>query len=158
MKLKLNVDKLLAAASPGPSKWFLDNVVYHDRLNDPVVLEQFLKRIKSLQELGKTATPTEKEELEILTELANDLKEKECLELLSNDDDAVRQRYIETVARKAALEVLCNNKINLETMEELCKLSPEDFILASKRSQDLMNAIKELILQGETLSQDVAGA
>ena len=40
-------------------------------------------------------------------------------------------------------------------MEEMCKLSPEDFIMASKRSQDLINAIKELILQGETLSQDL---
>lgn len=158
MKLKLNVNKILAAASTAPSKWYLDNVVYHDRATDPTVLIEFLKRIKTLQDLGTSAVKEEKEELTILVELANEMNEKECVELLSNSDENVRQRYIESVARKAAIEVLCNNIVKIETMEELCKLSPEDFILASKRSQDLINAIKELILQGETLSQDVAGA
>ena len=158
MKLKLDVDKLLAAAPQGLSKWELDNIVWHDRVNDPLVLKQFLKRIKEIQDLAGRATKEEKGELKILIELANDLDEKECLNLLSNNDDHVQHRYIEAIARKSALEVLCNNKVEIETMREMCKLSPEDFILASKRAQDLINSIKELIIQGETLSQDVAGA
>jgi len=158
MKLKLDVDKLLAAAAVGPSKWELDNIVYNDRTTNPNTLIAFLKRIKDLQTAGTSLTKIESEELEILVELANDLDEKECLDLLSNDDDFAQHRYIEEIARKSALEVLCNNKVDIETMHEMCKLSPEDFILASKRAQDLINSIKELIIQGETLSQDLAGA
>jgi hypothetical protein len=158
MKLKLDVDKLLAAAAVGPSKWELDNIVYNDRTTNPNTLIAFLKRIKDLQTAGTSLTKIESEELEILVELANDLDEKECLDLLSNDDDLAQHRYIEEIARKSALEVLCNNKVDIETMHEMCKLSPEDFILASKRAQDLINSIKELIIQGETLSQDLAGA
>lgn len=158
MKLKLNVDKLLEAAEVGPSKWELDNIVYNERTTNPEVLKKFLKRIKDLQTLGTSALAKEKTELKILTELANDLNEKDCLNLLSNTDDVAQHRYIESIARKSALEVLCNNAVSIETMYEMCKLSPEDFILASKRAQDLINSIRELIVQGETLSQDVAGA
>lgn len=158
MKLKLNLEKLLAASSAGPSKWELDNIVWGDRTTNIITLKNFLQRIKDLQSLENTATDHEKAELAILIELANDLDEDECLLLLSNEDDQVQHRYIESIARKAALEVLCDNRVHIETMNELCKLTPEDFILASKRSQDLINSIKELIIQGETLSQDMAGA
>lgn len=158
MKLKLNVDKILESASVSPSKWELDNIVWNDRTTNPDTLKKFLQRIKYLRDLDKSLTEAEKEELNILTELANDLDEKECIDLLSNDDDLAQHRYIENIARKSALEVLCNNRVDIETMHEMCKLSPEDFILASKRAQDLINSIKELIIQGETLSQDLAGA
>lgn len=158
MKLKLNVDKLLKAADPGPSKWELDNIVWNERATNPAVLKNFLQRIKDLQVMGSSASSSEKTELKFLTELANDMDEDECLAVLSNDDDAAQHRYIEYVARKNALEVLCKNQVSVETMEEMCKLSPEDFILAAKRTQDLMNSIRELIIQGETLSRDVAGA
>jgi hypothetical protein len=40
----------------------------------------------------------------------------------------------------------------------MCKLSPSDFIITAKRTQDLINSIHELVIQGETLSSDVAGA
>jgi hypothetical protein len=56
------------------------------------------------------------------------------------------------------LETLCKNEISIATMTTMCKLSPNDFVLAAKRSQDIINAIQELVIQGETLSKDVAGA
>jgi hypothetical protein len=158
MKLKLNVEKLINSAEVGPSKWELDNITWHDRATDPQVLLNFLKRIRDLQTTEKSLTKEEKAELKILIELANDLDESDCKELLSNNDVVAQNRYIEYIARKSALEALCDSRVSVATMEEMCKLSPEDFILASKRAQDLMNSIKELILQGETLSQDMAGA
>lgn len=157
MKLKLNIDKLLAAGE-APSKWYLDNVVYNDRTTNPETLKSLLKRIRYLQSLSSSVGKEEKEELKFLIEIANELDEKECMHLLSNDDELSQHLYIENLSRRSALEVLCNNKISIETMQEMCKLSPQDFILASKRSQDLINSIQELILQGETLSRDVAGA
>jgi molybdenum cofactor biosynthesis enzyme len=80
------------------------------------------------------------------------------VQLLSNDDEIVQQTFIENLARTSALEVLTNDRISYETMNTMCKLSPSDFILTAKRTQDLINSIHELVIQGETLSSDVAGA
>lgn len=157
MKLKLDVEKLLEV-SAGTSKWELDNVIWSDRSTNPVTLRNFLLRIKALQSLGTSAVKEEIRELEILIELANDLDEADCVDVLSKEDEIVQHHYIEALARKSSLEVLCNNRMTVDTMNEMCKLSPEDFILVSKRTQDLINSIRELIIQGETLSQDVAGA
>jgi hypothetical protein len=155
-KLKLDIDKILSQSS-GPSKWELDNITWHDRGTDPEVLRGFLGRIT---ELKNSVEPTKDEsaELAILIELANEMDEVECLDLLSREDEIVQQNFIEKLARRSALEVLTNEKVSFDTMNTMCKLSPNDFILTAKRTQDLINSIHELVIQGETLSQDVAGA
>lgn len=156
--MSLDVEYLLSLAeSSQVSKWELDNIVWHERTTNPDVLLQFLKRIDNLKSLEKP-TPSQREELEILTSLADDMSQEECEELLSCDDEIVRHRFVEALARQGALETLCNNAVSIDTMEKMCKLSPNDFILAAKRSQDLINSIQELVIQGETLSKDVAGA
>lgn len=156
-KTKLNIDKILKSYTSGPNKWELDNITWYDRASNPKTLYEFLTRI---QELDKKSKPSleESNELEILLELAEDLDEDECIALLSNDDEIVKQSFIENLARTSALEVLTNERISYETMNIMCKLSPTDFILTSKRTQDLINSIHELVIQGETLSKDVAGA
>jgi len=154
---KLNIDYILSQAPTGPSRWELDNIVYNDRTINPDTLLAFLHRIQILR-----ADPAPSEEmtaeLSILEELAEELDQDECIELLSKDDDAVRQNFIENLARRGAIEVLCKDKVSEETMSMTCKLSPSDFILTAKRTQDLINSIRELVIQGETLSKDVAGA
>ena len=82
----------------------------------------------------------------------------DCERLLSNDDDLAQQNFIENLARRSALEVLTCDKVTFETMNIMCKLAPEDFILTSKRTQDIINSVHELVIQGETLSRDIAGA
>jgi len=156
-KLKIDINKILSNAHIGPTRWELDNIVWHDRTNNPKVLIDFLSRIKQL-ESNKKLTDSESKELDILIELANDLEEAECLEMLSNDDAIVQHNFIESLARKSALEVLTKERVSIETMELMCKLNPSDFILTSKRTQDIINSVHELVIQGETLSDDVAGA
>jgi hypothetical protein len=156
-KKKINIDRILSAAQIGLSKWELDNITWNDRASNPKTLFEFLSRIKELQN-SQSLSIVEKQELEILLELANDLDEEECLNILSTDDEVVQQNFIETIARQSAIEVLTNGKLSFETMNTTCKLSPSDFILTAKRTQDLINAIQELVIQGETLSNDVAGA
>lgn len=151
------VDQLLDLALNSVSKWELDNIVWADRTTNPKVLTSFLQRIKLLTN-AKTKTIAEEKELEILVELAEDLDQKECEELLSPSDESAQNQFIENLARQGALETLCNNQLTMETMNSMCKLSPNDFILVAKRSQDLINSIRELVIQGETLSDDVAGA
>jgi len=154
---KLNVDYILSKVPAGPSRWELDNIVYNDRNTNPATLLSFLNRLQVLRAEYK---PSEEKaaELAILEELAEELDQDECVELLSKDDDVVRQYFIENLARRGAIEVLCKDKVSEETMNTTCKLSPSDFILTAKRTQDLINSIRELVIQGETLSKDVAGA
>ena len=154
---KLDIDGILSKAKIGLSRWELDNITWNDRASNPKTLFDFLTRIQELRSL-EDINELETQELEILTDLANDLDEQECIELLSNDDEIVQQNFVETLARQSALEVLTNGRVSFETMTTTCKLSPSDFILTAKRTQDLINAIQELVIQGETLSNDVAGA
>jgi hypothetical protein len=154
---KLNIGFILSQVPVGPSRWELDNIVYNDRTTNPETLLAFLNRIWFLQSEDKLSEEAVAE-LSILEELAQDLDQDECIELLSKDDDIVRQQFVENLARRGAIEVLCKERISEETMNMTCKLSPSDFILTAKRTQDLINSIRELVIQGETLSKDVAGA
>jgi uncharacterized protein YjgD (DUF1641 family) len=154
---KLNTEKLLTLASAGTSRWELDNITWHDRASNPETLISFLERIQFLENIEDRSSKEERE-LDSLIDLANDLDEEECVQLLSNDDEIVQQTFIENLARTSALEVLTNDRISFETMNTMCKLSPSDFIITAKRTQDLINSIHELVIQGETLSSDVAGA
>ena len=157
MTNKIDVDMLLAVAAPGISLWELDNVVYHDRATNPETLLAFLKRIKQLE--SATRTDVQSKELDILKKMLEELDETDCISLLnSSNDEDVKQRYIENLARQGALETLCDNKLSMDTMVAMCKLSPTDFILGAKRSQDLINAIREFVIHGENLSGDVPGA
>jgi hypothetical protein len=154
---KLDIDGILSKAQLGISRWELDNIKWSDRASNPKTLFDFLTRIQELESLEKL-TDLETQELEILVDLSNDLDEEECINLLSNDDEVVQQNFIEALARQSALEVLTNGRVGFDTMTITCKLSPTDFILTAKRTQDLISAIQELVIQGETLSNDVAGA
>lgn len=156
--MSLDITGLLKIAETTQvSRWELDNVTWNERTKNRTVLINFLQRIIDLKKL-KTPTVSQTQELEILTDLADDMDQSVCEDLLNQDEETSRQKFIEELARQGALETLCNNAVSIETMEKMCKLSPNDFILAAKRSQDLINSIQELVIQGETLSNDVAGA
>lgn len=156
--MSLDIEHLISLGESSQiSKWELDTVVWNERTTNPDALLKFLKRIEYLKSL-QAPSILNKEELRILEELAEDMDQAECESLFKSEDEIAKHRFIESLARQGALETLCNNAISLDTMEKMCKLSPNDFILTAKRSQDLINSIQELVIQGETLSNDVAGA
>lgn len=154
---KENIQTFLNKAAVGPSKWELDNIVWADRTNDPKVLVKFLSYVQALT-LKKEKTPSEEIELSNLLELVEELDEADCDTLLNQTEEEIKETYIEELARTSAIEVLTNGKVSFETMNISCRLSPNDFILCAKRTQDLINAIHGLVIKGETLSKDVAGA
>ena len=154
MKTK-QITNLLSKINTSPSKWELDTVIYYDRTSNPATLAQFLTRIQTLQSIK--GTPVEQQELKSLLELLEELDEEECLELINRSEDDIKTAFIEDLARTSAIEILTGGKINFETMNTACKLSPNDFILCAKRTQDLINAVQGLVVKGETLSMDVAG-
>lgn len=153
-----DINKLLTNTKLGPSKWELDNVIWWDRTTNPASLIDFLERVKTLKERVDSISQSESLELENLLELLDDLDEEECKELLDRTDDESRDYFIENLARTSAIEVLTNGKMDKETMNTACKLSPNDFIMCAKRTQDLINAIQGLVIKGENLSRDIAGA
>jgi hypothetical protein len=153
MKIE-KLSDLISAIHSGPSKWQLDNIVYHDRTTNATTLYKFLTRIKTLQESEKTSA--EQQELSALLELYEDLDDNDILDLIDPTDEESRDQFIEDLARESAIQVLTNGKMDFETMTTACKLSPNDFILCAKRTQDLINSIRGLVIKGETLSKDVA--
>lgn len=156
MKTK-DIGKLLTMAISCPSKWELDNIIWVDRLTDKKVLAEFLQRISDL-DTKQIKTQSETQELVYLEELLDDMDLTECTHLLNISDEDAKNNFIENLARMAAIETLCRGRMSPETMNISCKLSPNDFILCAKRTQDIMNAIHGLVVKGETLSKDVAGA
>ena len=152
------IKNILSELNTGPSKWELDTIVYHDRLSNTKTLAEFLTRIQKLEELKSTAAPDEQQELTYLLELLEELTDEDISELTNRSDEQSKDAFIEDLARTSAIEILTGGKILYETMNTACKLSPGDFIMCAKRTQDLINAIQGLVVKGETLSKDVAGA
>ena len=152
------IKNILSKLSTTPSKWELDSIIYHDRTSNAKTLTKFLTRIQDLQALKTKATAGEQQELDYLLALLEDLDADECLELSDQTDDDNKNTFIEDLARTSAIEILTGGRIGFETMNTACKLPPNDFILCAKRTQDLINAVQGLVVKGETLSMDVAGA
>ena len=151
------IKDVLASIKSGTSKWELDTIVWYDRLTNQYSLVKFLTRIEELQMLDQK-TSAEQQELIYLIELLDDMDESDVVELLSRSHEDARDAFIEHLSKVSAIELLSNGRLSTETLTTSCKLSPNDFILCSKRTQDLLTAIQGLVIKGETLSKDVAGA
>lgn len=156
MKIE-DIKKILEKVDESPNKWELDNIIYWDRTTNPKTLVRFLTRINDLRFTEKLSK-TEEQEYKKLLELLAELDLKECLELLKQDEDEIKDAFIEDLARMSAIQVITMGRVEFSTMETACKLSPTDFILCAKRTQDIINSIQGLVIKGETLSSDVAGA
>lgn len=150
------IKELLGKIKLGPSKWELDNVVYHDRGSNPETLFAFLNRIEILSSASRSQS--EENELKNLLELLEDMEESDVFDAVYQTEDDAKDSYIENLARISAIQVLTNGKMDYETMNTACKFSPNDFILCAKRTQEIINAIRGLVIKGETLSQDVPQA
>ena len=151
------IKDVLSSIILGPSKWELDTIIWHDRLSNPNTLVAFLSRIQELQAIKKRSSDVQ-QELDYLLELLDEMEESDVEELIQRTDDDAHDAFIEELAKKGAIEVITGGKVSFETMNISCKLSPNDFILCAKRTQDLINAIQGLAIKGESLSKDVAGA
>jgi hypothetical protein len=151
------IKDVLSSIKTGPSKWELDIIIWHDRLSNPKTLVDFLSRIQELQSYKKLDS-TQQTELDNLLELLDEMEDNDVDELVNRNEDEAREAFIEELAKVSAIEVLTSGKLSFTTMNTACKLSPNDFILCAKRTQDLINSIQGLAIKGETLSNDVAGA
>jgi hypothetical protein len=128
-------------------------------LSNPSTLAEFLTRIDYLQnQTTSEQSGEQKQELVYLLEMLDDMDESDIDDLYERSDDDAKEVFIEDLAKISAIEVITDGKLSFSTMNTACKLSPNDFILCAKRTQDLLNSIQGLVIKGETLSKDVAGA
>lgn len=156
MKIE-QIGELLEKIKLGPSKWELDNLIYHDRYSNPETLAAFLQRIKVL-ESSTDKTSQEEREFKNLVELLDEMEEADVFDICYQTEDDAKDSYIEQLARLSAIQVLTDGKMDYEVMNTACKLSPNDFILCAKRTQELINSIRGLVIKGEALSQDIPQA
>jgi len=155
----MNLDEalnLLSKIKNNPSKWELETIIWNDRNNNPETLKKLLLRLNELNQGMRTED--EEREYSFLLEIIEDMDKYECEILLSNTDTVVRDTFIEDLARKCAIETLALGKISVNLLNLCCKLSPNDFILCAKRTQDLIDAIHGLVIKGENLSRDIASS
>jgi len=151
------IKDVLSSIKLVPSKWELDTIIWHDRLSNPDTLVDFLNRIQELQVIKKPSDD-QKLELSYLLDLLDEIEDSDLDALINRSDEEIKDAFIEDLAKVSAIEVITGGKLSFETMNTACKLSPNDFILCAKRTQDLINSIQGLAIKGETLSNDVAGA
>ena len=151
------IKDVLSSINLSPSKWELDTIIWYDRLSNPKTLVGFLNRIQELESIKELST-NEQQELDHLLELLEEIEESDIEDIVNITEEAARDTFIEDLAKVSAIEVITGGKLSFETMNTACKLSPNDFILCAKRTQDLINSIQGLAIKGETLSNDVAGA
>ena len=152
MKLE-QILEVLSKIKTGPSKWELDTIVWYDRLSNPDTFVKFLNRIQYLSDLSSKS-----QELVYLLELLDEMDESDIQDLIDRSEEEAHDAFIENLAKKSAIEVLTNGRMDIDTLNTACKLSPNDFILCAKRTQDLLVTIHGLVIKGESLSEDVAGA
>lgn len=151
------IKDVLSSINLSPSKWELDTIIWYDRLSNPKTLVGFLNRIQELESIKELST-NEQQELDHLLELLEEIEESDIEDIVNITEEAARDTFIEDLAKVSAIEVITGGKLSFATMNTACKLSPNDFILCAKRTQDLINSIQGLAIKGETLSNDVAGA
>jgi len=152
-------DLLKSAETTTISKWELDNIIYWDRATNPKTLIAFFERVQLLSGTKEEKlSASDLIELKFLKELLDETDFDDAKSLLTYNEDEAKSRFLEDLARTCAIETLTLGKLNVETMNTACKLSPNDFIICAKRTQDLINAIHGLVIKGESLSKDVAGA
>ena len=151
------IKDVLSSINLAPSKWELDTITWYDRLSNPTALVKFLSRVQELQAIKKRTVDVQ-QELDNLLVLLDEIDDTDIVDLINRSEEDARDSFIEDLAKVSAIEVITNGKLSFETMNTACKLSPNDFILCAKRTQDLINAVQGLVIKGETLSMDVAGA
>ena len=103
-------------------------------------------------------TSSEEQELVHLVDLLDEMEEADVFDVCYQTEDDSKENFIEELARVSAIQVLTNGKMDFETMNTACKLSPNDFILCAKRTQEIINSIRGLVIKGETLSQNIPQA
>jgi hypothetical protein len=121
------------------TKWF---DIHYNR--EKLVL--FFEKIEQLPE---------SEELSILLKILDEHNSDKLKELLNGDETSVRLALIEKWAREASLDILYDGRYSKETLRFILNLPKEDYQLLLKRVEEIVNSVRDISIQSDTLTDIV---
>jgi hypothetical protein len=76
-------------------------------------------------------------------------------ELLNGDETSVRLALIEKWAREASLDILYDGRYSKETLRFILNLPKDDYQLLLKRVEEIVNSVRDISIQSDTLTDIV---
>jgi hypothetical protein len=95
------------------------------------------------------------DELSILLQILDDHDSNKLKELLDGDETSVRLALIEKWAREASLDILYDGRYSKETLRFILNLPKEDYQLLLKRVEEIVNSVRDISIQSDTLTDIV---
>ena len=130
-----------------PSKYELQYVKWNGIEFDKERLIKFNKRLTILRLLS--FIPRFNEEYVIMKDILNLYDIEKLRGLLNNDEHISRVSFIEKWSRIAATDVLLNNVYSRTTFTTISNLPITDYKLIIKRSDEIIDSLKNLTYQKE---------
>jgi hypothetical protein len=109
-------------------------------------VNKFFERLTLL-----TRTSTEPLELENLNRILEDHGEEYLRKFYQGDEEISRLALIENWSRKAAIDILYENKYSKETLRDLLNLPVKDYQLVMKRVNEIVNAARSIPIQDDNI-------
>jgi hypothetical protein len=136
------------------SEYDLKNIIWVGIEYDKEKLIKFFEKYHTLK------TKKDKDSIEELR-IMNDILDSHDLDnlnkLLNNNFEYSRWATIESLSRKASIEILLDGKYSKETFEIISNLPVSDFKLVIKRTKELIGLINDVITDVDLDSTKIPG-
>lgn len=97
------------------------------------------------------------EELQIMKRILDQHNIDNLNKLLNNDPEYTRWAIIESLSRKASIEIAIDGKYSTDTFETISNLPTVDFKLILKRTKELINIINDVNTDVEMDTSKIPG-
>lgn len=136
-----------------PSKFELDT--FHPTTTSASFARRVIEVVNEIRELESTKPTTEFQRKNIAANIAvlqswlENYDADKLVDLVTNWEDKESSYWIDTLGKRAAIEIIAENKISKETMEKMTMLPEPDYIKATQLCVKLANAIKSATVKAE---------
>jgi hypothetical protein len=87
--------------------------------------------------------------IQVLTNWLNGFDQTKLANVVANWQDSESSYWVDALGKKAAIEIISENKISKDTMEKMTMLPEQDYIRATQLCVKLANAIKGATVKAE---------
>lgn len=133
----------------------LNFIVWNDISYNRKKLLKFYRRLELCKLLS--FIPRYSDEYKILIKIRSQQNQEKIERLYNNEEKAVREAIIENLSRKAATELIIDNRWSKKTYNKISNLPLSDFKIALTRIEELIENAKNVTNQSNKISDDIAG-
>lgn len=133
----------------------LNFIVWNDISYNRKKLLKFYRRLELCKLLS--FIPRYSDEYKILIKIRSQQNQEKIERLYKNEEKAVREAIIENLSRKAATELIIDNRWSKKTYNKISNLPLSDFKIALTRIEELIENAKNVTNQSNKISDDIAG-